>query len=368
MSISQKNNITQILDRIIENCDETYNPQINKTLRNNIDKWNWGKYGWISAVSLIVTVSWRKHFFNNEDCCKIWSRTSGNEPIEGAYSLRTLDEQITIPLFSKHDLCKQFCSDNSGMQGLRAVEKMRDQLRLNRNFGSSQKTVFDLNLFASILNDIDELNESESIETFKYLVSISKKIQKDRTNQYQKLKIPDIRLTKSVIQTIDECADPEVIKCAAGACLKIIYKNDYVIYGIDQKKTSADARSGSAGDLWLVNKTDSSRIIGVEIKDKSKYLDWNVIRKIESLIEDLELNGYIYISGNRKIFTENLIKDSKEKIFLDILGKNVVILSIYDLISMALFLSNELEIFNLTKENATHCPSIKNSSINILQS
>ena len=50
------------LDKLIGET-KTYDKNlIPKELLNNINKWQWGKYGWISPVSLIVTASWIKAF------------------------------------------------------------------------------------------------------------------------------------------------------------------------------------------------------------------------------------------------------------------------------------------------------------------
>ncbi len=42
------------------------------------------------------------------------------------------------------------------MQGSRAIEKMRNYKRLNTDFDTAQRTVFDLKLFALILNQIND--------------------------------------------------------------------------------------------------------------------------------------------------------------------------------------------------------------------
>lgn len=58
--------------------------------------WKWGKYGWVSPASLMYTAAWRKYYYPDIDCCKIWASDETNKPIPGGYSIRSEDESISI--------------------------------------------------------------------------------------------------------------------------------------------------------------------------------------------------------------------------------------------------------------------------------
>lgn len=97
------------LDKLIETT-ETYNKaKIPAALLNNVNKWRWGSYGWVSPASLMFTAAWRKYYYPEVDCCKIWASDENNHPIPGGYSIRSEDEAISIPLLAKYDLCDGFC-------------------------------------------------------------------------------------------------------------------------------------------------------------------------------------------------------------------------------------------------------------------
>ena len=123
--------IRSLLDDLVASTTEnTFDTDgVSNALLSNLNQWHWGSYGWVSPASLIFTATWRKYFFPNEDCCKIWAKDENNNPIEGGYSIRSEDEMITIPILAKYDLCTGYCSPNSGMQGSRAIEKMRSLKR-----------------------------------------------------------------------------------------------------------------------------------------------------------------------------------------------------------------------------------------------
>lgn len=164
-----------ILDELIKEVKAGDDIVVPPLISRNLSKWKWGSYGWVSPASLIVTAAWHKYLYPSVDCCRIWASDENGKPIPGGYSIRSADENVTIPMFAKHDLCKGFCSPNSGMQGSRAIEKMRGSKRLNRDFAQTQRTVFDLKLFASILNDINELTSDQAKEVLRYLISLAKR-------------------------------------------------------------------------------------------------------------------------------------------------------------------------------------------------
>jgi len=93
--------IREKLDKLIEETKECNEEAIPAQLLKNIKSWKWGSYGWVSPASLIFTAAWRKAFYPEEDCCKIWARDEQNNPIPGSYSIRSEDENVSIPLLAK---------------------------------------------------------------------------------------------------------------------------------------------------------------------------------------------------------------------------------------------------------------------------
>ena len=127
------------------------NAIIPEKLLARLQGWEYGKYGHTSTVNLMITASWYKWLFPEQDVCKIWSRDHKKKVIEGGYGIRSVDEKYTVPLVNKTRIAEGFCSPNSGMQGSRAIEKMRGSLRIGRNTPIEQAVSFDMNLYFSIL-------------------------------------------------------------------------------------------------------------------------------------------------------------------------------------------------------------------------
>ena len=193
--------IRQELEQLIcQTTQETFEQaEMPQALRSNLDKWHWGSYGWVSPASLIFTATWRKYFYPHQDCCKIWAKDETNHPIEGGYSIRSEDESITIPLLA-----------NSGMQGSRAIEKMRNLKRLNTNFDNAQRTI----------------------------ILIAKNIRKKRLDANAALR-QGTADTFSLLDFLNKTADPELTKCVAAACFDSIYKNNGLsVGGVSDYKTA----------------------------------------------------------------------------------------------------------------------------------
>lgn len=108
-------NATQIrneLDKLIQTSESYEETKIPSALFKDVNKWHWGSYRWVSPASLMFTAAWRKYYYPEVDCCKIWASDENNHPIPGGYSIRSEDESISIPLLAKYDLCEGFCSPN----------------------------------------------------------------------------------------------------------------------------------------------------------------------------------------------------------------------------------------------------------------
>lgn len=351
--------IRKQLDKIVKETnsyDATKTPQ---KLIKDLNSWKWGSYGWISPASLIFTAAWRKHFYPDMDCCKIWAVDESNNPIEGSYSIRTEDETITIPILAKYDLCNGFCSSNSGMQGSRAIEKMRAMKRLGTDFDTTQRTVFDLKLFASLLNQINDLSSIHALEVLKYLIVIAKGIKKkrDETNAALNEGVPShFKLTNFLSET----ADPELTKCVVAACLDAIYSQSGLrLDGISDYKTAADARAQKPGDLSLSK--DGSPLVAVEVKDKSQTIDWNNIERAVKIIDTHScLISFLFVLENRYATVNNTIQDMiKDPSFsLGTRGK-ISFISLHDLFLMALVSSSEQAIGSKVGEYLSLAPAVK---------
>lgn len=275
---------------------------------SNLKKWKWGTYGWVSPASLIFTATWRKYFYPNEDCCKIWAKDENNNPIEGGYSIRSEDESITIPILAKYDLCNGYCSPNSGMQGSRAIEKMRTLKRLNKNFDSAQRTIFDLKLFATILNQINDLTSEQALELLKYQIIIAKDIKKKRLKTNAALQQTN-STAFDLMNFLSDTADPELTKCVVAACFEALYTtNGLTLEGVSDYKTAADARAKKPGDLSL-SKSDKT-VIAIEVKDKTQTIDWNNIDRAKKiLVAHPTLESFIFVLEKRSATVTNVIQE-----------------------------------------------------------
>lgn len=352
------------LDDLIKNT-ETYNKNaLPQALVQNLNNWKWGSYGWTSPASLFLTAAWHKYCFPNYDCCKIWAKDERNNPIPGSYSIRSEDESITVPLLAKYELCLGFCSANSGMQGSRAIEKMRSLKRLNTDFDQTQRTFFDLKLFATILNQINTLNQEQCLEFCRYFILIAKNIRKNRISENEKL----VRESHHNISSYDflcDVHDPELTKCVTAACLIIIYNNSNLsIQGVSDAKTAADARAKKPGDLCLYYK--DLPIIAIEVKDKTQEIDWNNIERACRIIRRFSsLRNFMFVLEKRDAIATPLINEmvSSNKLKEDIDAKKISFTSLHDLYLMALSLATDQEISNLTSKLIAQTPTIKPETI-----
>ena len=133
--------------------EESVGSDLPTILKRNIDAWNFGGYGWTSPVNLLMTAAWVKHVDAPQDVCLIWARNTEG-PIPGGFSIRSMDEKFTVPLVNKYTIFNQFCSNNSGMQGSRALEKSKLReagTRIERDSELGQRVSFDIVLFQTLI-------------------------------------------------------------------------------------------------------------------------------------------------------------------------------------------------------------------------
>lgn len=274
----------QFLDNIISEASEEDDIAVSRILARKFDSWKWGSYGWVSPASLIITAAWHKCLYPEVDCCRIWASDEDGKPIPDGYSIRSADEFVTIPMLAKHDLCKGFCSSNSGMQGSRAIEKMRGLKRLNRDFAQVQRTVFDLKLFASILNDINELKPAEAKKVVQYLIVLAKRSRNERVATDAKASnVENVGFNSWLF--LESIADPELTKCYVAACFDALFAaHGFSVEGVEDHRTAADARAKKPGDISLVK--DGCYFAAIEVKDKSQHIDWQNIDRAKRVIEN----------------------------------------------------------------------------------
>lgn len=347
------------LDLLIKDTTAYDKDNLPNQLLKDLAKWHWGSYGWVSPASLMFTAAWRKYYYPDVDCCKIWAADENNKPIPGGYSIRTEDESISIPLLAKYDLCEGFCSPNSGMQGSRAIEKMRTLKRLNKDFDNAQRTLFDLKLFASIMNQINDLNHNQLLDLIKFFICTSKAIQ---TKRYETNAALTAGTTAAfdVMKTLGDIPDPELTKCVVAACFKIIFdKHGISVSGVDDFKTAADARAGKPGDLTV--EKDDTPLLAIEVKDKTQKIDWNNIERAKRIINAHPgLKGFVFVLESRDAATDSVINEMVKSAQLATTnGKIISIMSLFALYQIALPIAGEEEIIKLTSEFMSIAPAVK---------
>ena len=351
--------IRKELDTLIIETQQYDKDAIPKRLLSYLSKWKWGSYGWVSPASLMYTAAWRKYYYPDVDCCKIWASDENNKAIPGGYSIRTEDESISIPLLAKHDLCAGFCSPNSGMQGSRAIEKMRTLKRLDRDFDNAQRTVFDLKLFAAIMNEINDLNQDQLLEVLKYFICTAKGIKAKRDEANQALSAAT-DASFDVLQELSDIHDPELTKCVVAACLQILFRGyGFDVSGVDDNKTAADARAGKPGDLTI--EKEGKSVVAIEVKDKTQSIDWNNIERAKRIIRSHpELDTFMFVLESRDSATNSLINEmvnSSQLATND--GKIITILSLYALYHLARPIVSESEMIQITSGYIAQAPSVK---------
>ncbi len=353
------NQIRKELDELIVETVSYDQDALPKRLLAYLSMWKWGKYGWVSPASLMYTAAWRKYYYPDIDCCKIWASDENNKPIPGGYSIRSEDESISIPLLAKHDLCEGFCSPNSGMQGSRAIEKMRTLKRLDNDFDSAQRTLFDLKLFANIMNEINDLQSPELLELLKYFICTAKEIKAHRDEVNLTLNQESAALF-GVLDFLAEVHDPELTKCVVAACMQVIFdKHGISISGVDDYKTAADARAGKPGDLTV--EKDGNPLLAIEVKDKTQKIDWNNIERAKRIITaHPELKGFVFVLESRDAATNHLINEMVTSSQLATgEGKIISIMSLFSLYQLVLPIESENAIINITSKFITMAPAIK---------
>lgn len=346
------------LDKLIESTSSYDKNKLPQKLLADLGKWKWGSYGWVSPASLIVSAAWVKSVIPVQDCCKIWAHDENGSPIKGGYSLRTKDESLTVPMFAKHDLCKGFCSDNSGMQGSRAIEKMRSLKRLEKNFARNQRTFFDLTLFASILNQVNDLGASQAREVVRWLIVRAKEVREARLKS--DALIGNTVASFDVMKFLSSTADPELTKCVAAACLNVLYHpHGLELDGVGDHKTAADARADKPGDLSLRN--EKAVVLASEVKAKSISLDWqNITRALKIVAKFPSITSFLFILEERTAAEHALILTMRLSAQLATSdGRKISFVDLRELYALAAVIAGQADMTARTGEHLAEAPSVK---------
>lgn len=341
--------------------DLTYGNEIPTELKDRIDNWRFGKYGWTSPVNLMITAAWYKWLHPQQDICKIWSKHNG-VTIEGGFSIRSSDESYTVKLICKHQLDRDFCSPNSGMQGSRALEKSRSLKRIDRGVPIAQRVQFDINLFQNIMNDINLLNPDQAKSCFCYFLEKGLRI-KEKLDAAEDA-IPDAPmhdglLAKNlVLKCVTSFKDPQFVRVAVAAVLSAMINNfpalnGALLLGADGAQTAADARSQSPGDLWI-DDGNGVVIAACEVKDPTKTFGFEIITAIENRTKRYpSIKHYLLVTAATQSVKNDVLLDPKWNECLARLEKRGVVVSTFTLNELLNFLLFTSELNSLLLDKIT---------------
>ena len=346
------NNISEKLDEAFAEAESKTIGQIESNIPqvqlSSLRAWSFGSYGWTSPVNLLITAAWYKWLFPEQDVCKIWANDHSKKKIDGGFAIRSNDERYTVPLVAKTRITNGFCSPNSGMQGSRAIEKMRGQGRIDRDSPIEQAVSFDMSLFQNIINDINDCDSAKAYQYLLYLLRIGIDIRNERIAKISSLAKNTTKIDMSIYDVLEFCeniSDPQFVKLLAIALLEPLvskFHQNLETGGIEGSKTAADTQSKSPGDFWFYDQ-DKNPVIGVEVKDKSKNIGFEIIGAIENRKENNPtLTTYFAITASKIAVKEAVIKD---KFWLQNIARirndldlNIITLSFLDICSLLIFL------------------------------
>jgi len=336
-----------------------------ESLKTLIEKWSYGVTGWTSPLNILLTASWYKWLNPKQDVCIIWSENGNGEPIPGGYSVRSYDEGFTVPLVTKHDLYKEFCSSNSGMQGARSLEKARGIGRINPNGEISQKVRYDLKLFAETLNEINRADAVLAKKVFQYYLLKATRLKVKRLEGLIKLqRLKPKTGTDSwlaVRQALNSAKDPQFVKTIAATCLHSISRNaGYILGGLDSAMTGADARSGGPGDLHL--SMNGEPRVGIEIKDASRKIGFSILSAVRERILNNNLSQYMVIVDSQSQLEDEVREDPEWIRQIDAMrssGCPVVILGLEQLWSIARVTASDAKLMEIVADLIPKTTSLK---------
>jgi len=350
--------------------------QIPANLKRRIGEWKYGAYGWTSPVNLLITAAWVKALYPSQDVCMIWAKDGDGKAIAGGYSIRTLDEKITVPIVSRFDIWPDFCSNNSGMQGSRALEKARGASRVERNASLSQRVLFDLSLFANTLNDINELDAEKARAACQCFFEIGFHVKRKRDATLKILMASKAGGHKDVVGfVLDACEtmrDPQFVRSVVAAVLVLMLKHqpqfrDATLKGIESKKTGADTQTTGSGDLWIEQNGFPS--LAVEVKDNTKTFDFAILSAVNARLKNNPtLKTYFMITAAETALSIHVASDSQWNKQLDELrrgfGCAIVVMTLRDFLGIAAcLLPIENELLNAISKCLGTTPDLKKETL-----
>jgi hypothetical protein len=268
--------VTKISDHVVAAAlsSNDYASRLPAKLAQRLEQWPYGKYGCTSPVNLLITAAWYKHLHPSQDVCRMWARDSKKKSIPGSFSIRTADEEVTVNVVNRLEIAEQFCSSNSGMQGSRALEKMRGIGRVSRDSRIEQSVIFDVRLFANILNDINDLDSQQAKDCLSFFIARGLEIKARRLHEATLLTdLTPMAGGDGVIRLIkaaQEIRDPEIVRAISAGLVWLRHRKeiaDAKLKGLSSFKTAANSQDGSAGDFWISD--SSAPLIAGEVKDAS---------------------------------------------------------------------------------------------------
>jgi len=339
--------------------------KIPSELINRLNAWQWGVTNWKSPASLILAACLWKRANPNGDCCRIWAVDSNRRRIPGGYSIRTVDEKQVIPVLSEFDLCRDFCSSNSGMQGCRALEKSRSAVRVDRRPKLNQSSRWDQSLFGDILNDVNEASPSAIVEVIKLIVSIARKQREKRLASLDQIDSYDDSI--ELVEFAAGIADPAFVTCLVAACLRAIGTPlGLTLVGADDHLTAADERASKPGDLVYLR--DDSPLLSIEVKDKTKTIDWQNYRRAKEILANFpSILSFYFVLENPAALADETVNLMREKAAeTPHETKSIEFLSLRQIYNFARIASSERVIWDELRDVLRSAPSVKRSTLDSL--
>ncbi len=289
--------------------------QLPTKLSNHLTNWHFGEYGWTSPTNLLITASWAKWLSPTQNVCRIWAEDALENPIDGGYSIRSYDEKVTVKIFGKYLMTKDFCSNNSGMQGSRALEKARDYQEIRPGLTIRQRVYFNMDLFVGILTGINSLTAEQAHICFLYFFYKGLEIAKNKRLQEQRavsvLNSETAGAYSWIVRAIHTIKDPEFIRAVCGSLCSILWSS-LTLNGIEDAKTSANARSQSPGDFWLTD-DNQEPFVAVEVKAEGIQFSWKDLNNaIERLNHYPSCRLYICVTADNVALDPNISNNSSQ--------------------------------------------------------
>jgi len=305
------------LERAVTEAEEAlrskvkFSESLPSELACRLAKWPFGKKQWISPVNVMLTAAWYKWLNPVQDVCRIWAS------VPRGFSIRTVDEDYTVPLVCKHRIYDGFCSRNSGMQGSRKLEGASGLGRINRgNLGPDRCTRWDQDLFSNILNDInDHPKIARTIFLSLLQIGFEKKFQRESVAATLREFVPKINNRNNevalILRASQETRDPQFVVAVCEAvfgkiCTALPKFDNCKVCGADTAATGANTQSQDVGDLWIES-SSGNPIAAIEVKDITRQFDYPDIAAAEERVSAFpEIEDYYLIAVQESVWSSSI--------------------------------------------------------------